>query len=124
VSLADDSPRPYHLSALAARVSGSTDVIEPTKRRGQIFGLGQGALTGRLPCPINVEDHPGVSRTIYQPAGLLVGREWPIEQIIKEQAAQGFHGDWRQRGSQTAKGPNGKAVGRVLAPAINGTANG
>src|SRR5712691_5059270 len=66
MSLADDGARPYHLPAFASGVAGSTHLIQPAKRRGQIFSLGQGALAGGFSRAIHVKDHPGVSRSIHQ----------------------------------------------------------
>jgi hypothetical protein len=98
MSLADDGARPDHLPALASGVAGSTHVIQPAKRRGQVFSLRQGARAGGFSRAIEVYDHPGVSRSIHQSPSLLlvcvvgVGREWATEQIIEKERPQGFDG--------------------------------
>jgi hypothetical protein len=47
-------------------------------------------LPGGFPRAIDVEHGPGVSRSIHQPSGLLVVREWASEQIIEKECTQGF----------------------------------
>jgi hypothetical protein len=64
VGLTDDRARPYNLSALASDVSRGTDLIQPAKGRGQVFALGQGALAGRLPRPIDVNNDPHLPNSI------------------------------------------------------------
>jgi hypothetical protein len=99
MGLTNDGAGAHHLSALAPFVARSTDVIQPAKGWGQLFGLGQGALASCLARPVDVKDHPGVARSIQQSPGLLlvcgggVGREWATLEIIEKERAQGF--DWR-----------------------------
>ncbi len=100
VGLADDGARPYDLSPLASCVPRGTDLIQPAKGWGQVFGLGQGPLAGRLTRAIKIKDHPGVSRSIRQPPHLLLGGvagEWATEQIIEKERAQGFNRCLSQR---------------------------
>jgi hypothetical protein len=54
-------------------------------------GLGEGALAGNFPRPVDVTDHPDVSRSIHQSSGVCVGRERAREQIIETERAQGFN---------------------------------
>jgi hypothetical protein len=54
-------------------------------------------LAGSFPRPVDVKHHPGVSRTIHQPCGLLVVREWTSKQIIEKERPQGFDRFFRQR---------------------------
>src|SRR6266699_5424600 len=67
VSLADDRAGTHHLPALAPSVARSTDVIQPPKRRGQRFCLGQRRLSGCLVRAIDIKDHPRVSRSSARP---------------------------------------------------------
>ena len=68
MGLADDRARAHDFPALAPGVARGTDLIQPAKGRGQIFGLGQGALPGGFTRPIDVKDHP--RRCPFDPAGL------------------------------------------------------
>jgi hypothetical protein len=95
MGLTDDRAGPHHLPAFAPGVARSTDLIQPAKGWRQVFGLGQGALAGGLPRPIEIKDHPRISRSIQQTAGLLVIRvvqERATEHIIEIERAQGFDG--------------------------------
>ena len=112
VGLTDDGARPDDFPPLAPRVARSTDVIQPAKGRGQVFGLGQGALAGGFPRAIDVKDHPVVSRSIHQAPGLLARwREWAAEQIIEKERAQGFDGLLGQR---RQKAREGRAGGQLV----------
>ena len=86
VRLTDDGAGAYYLPTLAPGVAGSTDVIQSARGRGQLFGLRQSALAGRLPRAVDVKDHPG---TPCAP-GLLVGRERATRQIVEKERAQGI----------------------------------
>jgi hypothetical protein len=54
-------------------------------------------LAGRFSCAVEVYDYPGVSHAIDQPSGLLVGREWPLKQVVEKERAQGFNGRLGER---------------------------
>src|SRR5437660_8015502 len=54
VGLTDDGARPHHLASLAPRVARGTDLIQPAKGRRQVFSLGQGTLSSRLACAIDI----------------------------------------------------------------------
>ena len=112
VGLTDDGARPYHLAALASGVARSTHVIQPAKGRGQLVGLRQGALPGRLPRPIDVKDHPALSCSIHQPSGLLVGGERATFEIIKKEGAQGFNGRFGQRREISVRESSERGAGR------------
>ena len=93
MSLTDDGARPHHLASLAPRVARGTDLIQPAKGRRQVFSLGQGTLSSRLACAIEIKDHPGVSRSIHQASGLLlvgVGREGAALEIVEKEGTEGF----------------------------------
>src|SRR5438128_4892003 len=90
VGLVDDSAGPDDFPTLAPRVASSTDFIQPTKGRWQLFCLGQGALTGGLTRAIDIEDQPSASLSIYQVACLPLLRERAAEQTVEKQGAQGF----------------------------------
>jgi hypothetical protein len=60
--------------------------------RGSSSVCGNARLSGCLPRPIDVKDHPAVSCSIHQPSGLLVGEERATEQILKKEGAQAFNG--------------------------------
>jgi hypothetical protein len=44
-------------------------------------------LAARFSRPIDVDDNPAVTLSIHQSSRLLVGGEWPSEQIIKKEGA-------------------------------------
>jgi len=87
VSLTDDGAGTDNFPSLAPRVTSSTDVIQPSKGRWQLFCLGEGALAGSLTGAIDVEDYPRGSLSIHQAACLLLLRERAAEQVIEKQAA-------------------------------------
>ena len=86
-----------HLSAFASSVARRTDVIQSAKGRRQGVSLRKRTLAGGFSRAVDVKHHPGVSRSIYQPSRLLVGRERARKQIIEKERAQSL--DWflRQR---------------------------
>src|SRR5207247_6455321 len=92
VGLTDHRAGPDDFPTLAACVASSTDFIQPTKGRWQLFCLGQGALARGLTRAINIEDHPLEALSIPQAPCLPLFREWATEQIVKKQGAQRF--DW------------------------------
>jgi len=61
-------------------------------------------LASRLPCAINVKDDPGVSRSIYQPSGLLVVGDRTTQKVIEKQRAQRFDGRFGQGCLKTREG--------------------
>jgi hypothetical protein len=73
MGLTNDGTSAHHLSPLAPSVARSTDLIQPAKGWGQVFCLGQGALASRLSRPVDVKDHPDISRSIQQSPRLLLG---------------------------------------------------
>jgi hypothetical protein len=62
--LTNDRACPHDLPPLAPRVARSTHVIQPAKGRRQLFGLGQGALTGRFSRAINIKEDPRIPSSI------------------------------------------------------------
>jgi len=79
---------------------GGTHVIQPPKRRGQVFGLGQGALTGGLTGAIKIKDDPLTACSIDQVPGLPLVGERTAEQIIEKERAESFDrrlGEIRQK---------------------------
>jgi len=100
VGLADDRAGTHHLPPLAPGVARSTHVIQPPKRRGQVFGLGQGALTGGLTGAIKIKDDPLTACSIDQVPGLPLVGERTAEQIIEKERAESFDrrlGEIRQK---------------------------
>jgi hypothetical protein len=95
VHLSNRCPRSDDFPTLAAPVARSTDLIQSAKRGRQAVGLGKRALAGGLSCPIKIKDGPGAPCSIHQFSRLLVGGEWPSEQIIEQERAQRF--DWSLR---------------------------
>src|SRR6266700_8212954 len=84
----------HDLSSLAPGVTRSTQLLQPTLGSRQVCCLRQGALAGRFSGAIDVEDDPTDSTAIHQSPGLPLLRQRAAEQVIEEEAAQGFNWRW------------------------------
>ena len=99
---------PNGFSAFAPGVARSAHLIQPAQRRGQLVALGQGALAGRLPRPIDVKDDPAVPNPIREPARLLVGREGTTLEILEKECAQGIHRCLSERSQKAGERRTGR----------------
>jgi hypothetical protein len=60
-------------------------------------------LPGGFSRAVDIEYGPSVSLPIHQPTGLLIGREWASEQIIKKERAQRFDRNFGERRQKARK---------------------
>ena len=97
VLLGDHRAGAHDLSSLAPGVTRSTQLLQPTLGSRQVCCLRQGALAGRFSGAIDVEDDPTDSTAIHQSPGLPLLRQRAGEQVIEEEAAQGFNWRWGER---------------------------